>query len=70
MKKGYLDLLYVSILCLFQHKIDEDINECDFNEKKKKKSKRNKKMKILMQNQYFTDSCGVTSWLASNMSQN
>lgn len=37
---------------------------------KKKKSKRNKKMKILMQNQYFTDSCGVTSWLASNMSQN
>lgn len=69
MKKGYLDLLYVPILCLFQNKIDEDINECDFNEKKKK-SKRNKKMKILMQNQYFTDSYGVTSWLTSNMSQN
>ena len=37
MKKGYLDLLYVSILCLFQHEIDEDINECDFNEKKEQK---------------------------------
>lgn len=37
MKKGYLDLLYVSILCLFQNKIDEDINECDFNEKKRAK---------------------------------
>ena len=36
----------------------------------KKKSKRNKKLKILMQNQYFTNSCGVRSWLASNMSQN
>ena len=25
------------ILCLFQHKIDEDFHERDFNEKKKKK---------------------------------